>query len=914
MRVIPLSDELRTTVKIHVHISFPLGEFTGELGSRVIELGVGYIKLGTSSNSQQITLENTSQYGKRVQDLFSRAHPVHGSEVRVFAKIDTYTFSLCKGVINRISKWTRHEITFEVNDYGVSYARRLGTVLNKDDYAGLPERNVGKIIPWVWGTLPDFVPVLVDEDKMTKLVRSVTKTDSKIYVADANELPAATAVVQINDEKIQYTIVDTSTPGEHFLDGLTRSFDGTSPGSHVVGNQVIESGAIQFLVANHDVTTIDNVRAIDSDNVLVSLDTSLFTVTLTKPARIDFTKAIEYERESPTHKLKLMDADTLVGTSGTVNNPTYMIGGHADWEVLNFAELLSGSYCDIKRAAAVTEPDGGSPIRVWIVVEFWQSASTIGEVWWNPGGGMVKLGDLPDASDTPEEILEDQTIIVMGQGFQDQHSHTIPLSDHYHDAYLPELNFNPDTDDYLPASKDISKAYDGSDISYADVDLESGIGKTRVCNMETTQIAHENRDVLAIRAQVIFHEKPNVTNSQTMTIESRHSKGGGGTKAIEVWTGDLGVNGSGHPSYTRNEPFTGDTDFVDVTADNIDTEADGNANMRFDCLVHGSFGAWPRVYNVKWTYVLSKAPTDNKDTGDTDTEGYGKQTVLGWFEISDTVGQDWQYVVNKTLRLKATGAGEKVWCFRYWVCAEFAPHEKQFLQAIVCNVVGRNGNFKNIIEDILTQADLLGVPASRISLPTLSNLGAGALMDHVEGWPYLDRVLQEARCHGWWDWDGIFNVKFRELIASLSKYQVGVTHAIDEVVKTIDEISSVSNKIITEYNYDFIEATFADSLEEENAASIAKYGEKEITISLSFIRDQSEAQAVTLTMLDYLKELYETVIVDTTAIGLQCEPADVIAVNADDIIADCLEVKEVRLMNITSDSIIVSITGKNYEQ
>ena len=119
--------------------------------------------------------------------------------------------------------------------------------------------------------------------------------------------------------------------------------------------------------------------------------------------------------------------------------------------------------------------------------------------------------------------------------------------------------------------------------------------------------------------------------------------------------------------------------------------------------------------------------TSKEDVGDTD-EQEGNRSSLGWFDITDEGDYDgtWQYPVNKSIKVSVGGSDGEVKVLRSFFAAEFASTEKKIVRTIVCDVDGRDGGRDNIITDVLTESDLIGLPSAYTSVPTL----AGTMKNH----------------------------------------------------------------------------------------------------------------------------------------------------------------------------------------
>jgi hypothetical protein len=1062
-----------------------LGTFFSYIGgpdpSRIIDAEPVFISLGPQATSTRITVENTTMYGQRVEDMWNTAHPVNGSAITMDVEIAGVCYRVFTGIVSRVSNWTRSQVTFDCMSSAALYDRLVGTTLNKTDFPNLPEENVGKILPWVWGTVNDYMPLLVDEDQITELTAAALSTDTIIYVKDATDFPA-TGDIRINDEVITYTVKtatqfgDASNPCSR---GQNDAYgDATVASSHVVGNQVMEVGELKFAVAKHVVAeaNITNVRYLGRDDIKIPAAAADYTIDDTGPTYIAFDQAPVFEEPATTHRLKLIDYEDDDGTS-TCANPTYACGGHANWTELNYATIENGEFLEIERTADVTEP-GGDLIRAWLVVEYYKNfTGNGGEVYFNG----AKLGDLPDASDTPSDIMEDQSSWLMSAGFEQAHTHTIDDGYHNHSTEgAGTANFIPamDTGDAgHTAWNSHPQTVDGDWDTYDTVDpvvaqkiiywpfLRGTEGlnffkkiKKMNCTVKLGRDAGGGSGVFSfgIRWNASWGGGSNLsydwidamaTNDLPLTpadgaIYSSgwfdvETKAGGA-----VWAFDI------HNAWFQLNETTGSTAAYDVYMMSIDMQIENATSLLpgslqgkapylayEPCSISTSPG-YPDSYDLDWatwesavplettfqwsstaspnSKILAITPSvvadhDKVDNGPSDKEykmvirdqsipttytihfaGFGYlsgglgstvgngisdmsaydlkgtdlldpftlikvqntagattkdiievgawiwydqsysnmtsfndvgdadsqdtlHSSLAWFDITAMDG--WQYPVNKDIKVLVNGsAGDEVYVLRAMVCGEYAPMEKRLADKIVCDVVGRTGTASSVITDMLTQSDLLGIPAANVSVATTTNALAGAIQDQENGFALLEGILQEGLCHGYWSWSGVFTVKSRPARSSLSAADFTL---IDEDVfslsRGVRDLSTLVNDLEAKYNFDYIKNALADSVTSENATSQTKYSKTANKgVDLNFIRTEAAAQTVGDTILSYLEECFEDVNPAVGIVGLNLEPGDLVNVKAEGISASKVEIKECRILGVFSGELKVELKGVHY--
>lgn len=491
----------QATVITTVTIEFPLGTLSDSIGQRIVDIEPIFLKLGSGGASTRITVENSSLYGTKVDTLWNQNNPVNGSPVTITATIDGTAYPVFVGIVTGVSDWSMEAVSFECASVAEKYRRLIGTVLTSDDYPNIPDANVGRIIPWVWGTVEGFKPIMVDDDLSTQLSVSMLAADTVAHVQSVDDFPTSGSI-RINAEQIAYSGVDTTDPDDHQFTGLTRAQGSTVASSHVAGNQVIEYNTVEYLVANHAVTSITNARYIADDGTPCLIDSGDYTVTLTKPARITFTQAPTVLVPSAVHKLKTVEMDDVYYNSG-VDNPLFAVGADPTWTEYNYAELDGSDLFTLRRTAAVDSP--GKLVRAFLVVEHWQSEANALKASWN---GDLTGYYIPEDTDTPVDVMEDHTIHAMSAGFEDQHSHEIPGAIHNHSLVeLASGALTPDIDTRVDSGATwgtLDNAYDGSFSSYADVDMgdTSGNGDTRFHYCNVSESVNLKNKIKMIRARI----------------------------------------------------------------------------------------------------------------------------------------------------------------------------------------------------------------------------------------------------------------------------------------------------------------------------------------------------------------------------------------------------------------------------
>ena len=310
--------------------------------------------------------------------------------------------------------------------------------------------------------------------------------------------------------------------------------------------------------------------------------------------------------------------------------------------------------------------------------------------------------------------------------------------------------------------------------------------------------------------------------------------------------------------------------------------------------------------------------TSKEDVGDTD-EQEGNRSSLGWFDITDEGDYDgtWQYPVNKSIKVSVGGSDGEVKVLRSFFAAEFASTEKKIVRTIVCDVDGRDGGRDNIITDVLTESDLIGLPSAYTSVPTLAGTMKGALLEPTDGWLFMERILKECICQAYWSWSGVFTVKDRPAKGDLGNIIDTFTYSFTAPKFERKGLEDLVNEIEVLYNYNYLKGTMADNLIEEDATSQTKYGvTKNLTFALQFVRGEAQAQTWAQHTLSYMAECFDLGEISVGLTGFNVSPAELWSINVDTFSAIKFEVKELRIGGMADPRKLLTVTvkGTDYGQ
>ena len=233
--------------------------------------------------------------------------------------------------------------------------------------------------------------------------------------------------------------------------------------------------------------------------------------------------------------------------------------------------------------------------------------------------------------------------------------------------------------------------------------------------------------------------------------------------------------------------------------------------------------------------------------GDSD-EGDDNYSKLGWFELTNADG--FQYMIGGagakeiSVRNPTISDGDDIKILRIFVASEFVPYEKKIATDIVCDVDGRSGAGQDVLVDVLSSDDLLAIPAGSILVDTLPTSIKGVLTAHVDGFSFVELLLQQLMARGFWNWEGVFKVRARPKVADLVGGEFMITD--DEIIGEPElksaRLDDVRNIAEVRYKYDYVTGDFEESETDEDTDSQDRFGKSDIiTVDANMIRDQADA-------------------------------------------------------------------------
>lgn len=803
-----------------------------------------------------LTLENTETDGDgnakiRVSDHWNFDHPPEGSEVKIFDYSGSSRELIFWGAVSEIEAVTEGFVTLHVRSMDYKLDKTLGSPVTLDDYPDCPDINVGARKPTIYGAITQFTPLLVDDNVVTKLASSVTVDATTIEVEDASKF-ATSGSIKINEEVIAYAGTDTaSTPNE--FTGCTRAQSSTTAGSHVTGDEVHEYANLVFLVADHEVDAITNVKYINSEGILTPADSSLYTVSLGDddagtPATITFTETPTTYATGSGSIFKDIDCEAE-GAGNTANNPLLCCGrDEVWWTEYNYAEITRGESLSVKRSTGEDILHPNSPIvKAYLVIEHYTAADLDAidlDVHYYDGSQHL-LGQLSATSNTPKEIQEDASVHRESKGFQSDHTHTISNADHGH-----EINgewFTPDVEDYYAGT--LGQTYKGCDGS---------IGTAQV--MDTVQWIYA--DYRWVRVQ------NSGTSIKYVRVNVTHGTGFGATETgganvyfkidhASSWNvlglTAISASGGGQTTFQSSK--------IDVSGGSwtLNDLTSANTILRLHC-TSGSFNVWEAFLEIWYD-------SESTDVGISEEETPLEASSYTFFDITSVVDDDWDWFYDKLIIVDdddEMATSDVVYVLRAFYMVEFLNTKAEFTKEIACDVTSSRaatGDGAEILSSIALNE--LSVPTANLNATSFvtaaasaSNGYGGALVQFESGRDVLRRLGEQFRISTHYE-DGKLKALFKPDVADIASPSRAISH--DDILAGTLTVSRVTlpeifNLIRVGYGPDYINGGLKGMADPaESATSQTRYGKTgEYEVQGDFIQTEAQADALAEQLLDYL--------------------------------------------------------------
>lgn len=164
-------------------------------------------------------------------------------------------------------------LRLECEDESSRLSKNIGTLLDVRSYPNADPKDVGKMIPIVYGTVPLLPALAADVGKRTTLPASISAASTSFDLSDVSGLTGAT--IQVDDEQMQISGVSGSTVT------VNRGINGTLAATHSRGAAVWEVRTEYLYIAAEKLNGLAKVSGTIDD---LPLDiTSLCTIYTGQP-------------------------------------------------------------------------------------------------------------------------------------------------------------------------------------------------------------------------------------------------------------------------------------------------------------------------------------------------------------------------------------------------------------------------------------------------------------------------------------------------------------------------------------------------------------------------------------------------------------------------------------------------------
>jgi hypothetical protein len=866
-------------------ISFPGGRLCvsdtpfGDHEPRVISWDPVINQISGGQDDITLTLENTTRdrlgnVQRRVSDFWSFDAPPEGSEVKIWdMPEDGGELLLFWGTVFEVESVTEEFAIIHVRSMDAKLDKLLGDPITLTEWPNAPDVNVGRRKPILYGSVVQFAPPLVKDLPVTQLTTSVLKTDATITVDDTT-LFTSTGDIEINEEIITYTGTTATT-----FTGCSRGQSSTNAGSHAAGDYVVQKSTITFLVADHAVSSITNVKLVNTDGVKLLADASLFTAYTADPARIVFDRVPKVYIQSAGSIFK--DIDTWENISpNSATNPLFACGRNPNWTEYNFAEIRQSQALVVARSSSqpVVHPPGWIKRAYCVIEHYGVSGLSSGTIDVSIDGTPLDHGGSPSdalttVSNVPDEVKEDSSIHRETRGFQDTHGHTISNANHSHKGDSGSI-LHPD---YHSTFTGLNPTYFYDENWNTFGTLNAGVPGDRQVDLKWSQVGNTLNTIRKFRVWHV-HGGSGETKSINIHVFLNGVRRYGPTLISS--SGSYTVWNSGTPTDISGLGLT----MVNWTNSNSFIELDTGVGTG----LHYGYESWLEV----WDEITS----DNENVGQPSSETPLNRSSYTWFDITSMVTgatdeAKWRWFHDKKIECTENGIGasDVDYVLRAFFCVEFVNAEKEFTKEIVCDVASTKaatGDGATVLSDIAIT--LGGIPLANVDTDSFTtaagkspNVYGGALEDFETIFESLKRIGEQMRISIHPE-AGKLTALFKDRVSALGSPAYGIRT--DDILKGTFTLSrlpfnQIFNAFRINYDRDFLLRDYKSTYLQENATSQAQYGRtEEYVVDADFIKTEAEATNLANQLEDYMAWIVDVVEMVLTRDWIHLKRGDLISV------------------------------------
>jgi hypothetical protein len=761
------------------------------------------------------------------------------------------------------------ELRLDLVTVSVKIDQTIGELIEAEDYPNAPEESVGRVIPLVFGTVPDLPCNCIDAPAECKLALTILPTDKTIAVDDASKFPGS-GVIQIDDERLLYrSRTDTA------FTISARGYAGTVAVDHLSGRVVAEVADYVFAACKGPVKEITQVRV---DGLVPETDYTLQITT--NPATITFDGPPKVSALAEATRFLEMQFDAVVD-GNTALKPELAFD---DTKVTSAAEI-SESHRELRLKQVTVNANRGEIRKVWLGIEHWEAGRLDHDRVDVEIVGSGVLGKLATANpaDVPTAAVDIDIDHGHTHSFTDEHEHVLtdPL-----DRIEEEPHAHGDTSSHngsLSSSsvEGWSYYYDGFGNK---IFMVYGTGNPASVGVSFTGLPGSGQTRVQITARYC---SVYISNSSSARPAGYYSNGTWGEAKLvckidpnrpQDWvTGSFAFSGphatlyltaekTYPPGYQSNSPgsyikalasIQAVTQYVTTTGTAIKTGVSLQTVRPGHVLVTDGLagGVKPLTGSTTTVEVEVSAPT---------------KSVVDWIDLTSRVAGSWGWFTNKELRVRYVGSADNrtVYLLHCWFEVEYSPREIEVGGVVTCTVDG-------LIDD--AAGTITGTPNRRIRRPdevrkyllvaeagldaakidSESFGGAGARyntlayrFDHAQTAQTTLKELERRlarQCRSRWYWDGgKAKIAVRERDADLwpVKHIVAGMVLLDSMRAERSPLSGLANRIRLFYRKDLGSPgrrSLAGSAEEGSEGYLAsKRARNEASISAHGLRERPE--------------------------------------------------------------------------
>lgn len=800
----------------------------GDVGFHGRLCTLGPIVLGTSGRRDSVSFEidNTPAL-ETTESLWTDANPPEGAVIRIY-----YWFTrdipdlasrveIFRGIVDQVTEL--HEDVVKIS--GISTEEfndpLLGADINTTDFPDAPEASVGKMKPFIFGTVEQFEGVPITEVGKSALASTLLITDSTMVLEDGTRF-ASSGTVLIGDEEVTYsgkTVPNTLT-------GLSaRKAD------YMAGIEILEKTSLDIMLASHALSDIAGVYGVSGERVKL-LDPALYTETLTAPAKISFANGwptVDVPAGGSQFTQIQFDA---AGTGNTATSPAAACADDAAWTEKGYAEVAgAGQKLVVRQSTDV--PPLGPILKAWAMVEY--DGSRLGSPVFKLKHASTDLGTLTALGNLTTDLKNRAGALGTTRAYNDDNTIVDPTHSH------------PSAD----GAKTVSVFLDTVTTTVGTVSSPEGIADGKFVAFG---VVFTNPSAFDVSMQAL-QDLGGVPTSVVAKIDADTSPSGSGARMfLAAPSGNssaVTLSGGGRGTVTTGAKSV--TSWADVQACQIKTDT-----------AH-KFGASDRIYEcwleVTYTPAATAAAATGVDLNDNTPVAFtvaflGEVTSLAagdwtWFKTCDITVEHISGAVTIPLRVK-----------RVMFLVEYAPTRNQPADRILATITGLvpGGAPTDILAEIITNAGLLALTSDSYHAGDFTNakakmdvgaFGGGAmrldfaLTERMHVSEFVAEVCRQARLMWWWE-DGRLCASFKEDPADIDDPidTIQENDVDDEafVVRERAAFRDVVTKIDASYRFDYREQRLASNYSEAVASVVGR--EMPVKEEYPYVRDDNTAKSL----------------------------------------------------------------------